>query len=337
MCKPIAISYSSRMQMPFGKSSAVRNASINAFYDMAAQVATTLESYEPLGNKNAFAHQSAFVALNDLSLMGSCNTPVRYSVADDQSHYFVMPFKGEANCTIGKKHYVSSPENGAMIIPGEARSGETTDLVMLQATLDSKRLHEVALTMLRDIDPRVITSRLQSPWLLGTHSGKIRFQKVFENICAFADSFNLSTEALNRIGFDDFFYRSVVSHVFHDQFTDQALPIQNAQGAGPIDKICDFIDANLTQTIYLTELEKIGHLSARSIQYEFARRFGCSPMAWVQERRLLLAHKCLKQADNNESVTDIATKCGFTNLGRFSICYRERFGETPSDTLKAGL
>ena len=34
-----------------------------------------------------------------------------------------------------------------------------------------------------------------------------------------------------------------------------------------------------------------------------------------------------------ESVTDIALRCGFTHLGRFSVAYRTRFGESPSETL----
>lgn len=322
------------MQIPFGKSTAYRNNSINAFYDMASRVTSTLESYEAIGNGADFSHLGAYVGLQDLSLMASCSTPVHYRVSDDQSHYFVMPFKGEASCSIGRKHYVSSPDNGAMIIPGEARSGETTELVMLQATLNTARLKETAQVMLSDHDPGVLTRRLQSPVLLSKASGPIQFQTVFEQICAFIDSFELSTDALTRIGFDDFFYRAVVSHVFHDRFSDQVGPIKGLRKASPVDKICEFIDANLTRTIYLTELEKIGHLSARSIQYEFVKRFGCSPMAWILERRLILAHQLLKRADACESVTDIATNCGFTNLGRFSTCYRAKFGETPSDTLR---
>ena len=43
---------------------------------MASKVTTTLEAYEPLGQKKAFSHQSAFVGISDLSLMASTSTPV---------------------------------------------------------------------------------------------------------------------------------------------------------------------------------------------------------------------------------------------------------------------
>jgi AraC-like DNA-binding protein len=33
-------------------------------------------------------------------------------------------------------------------------------------------------------------------------------------------------------------------------------------------------------------------------------------------------------------VTDVALRWGFLELGRFSVQYRQRFGEAPSETLK---
>jgi AraC-like DNA-binding protein len=44
----------------------------------------------------------------------------------------------------------------------------------------------------------------------------------------------------------------------------------------------------------------------------------------------------LQQADPTiTKVTDIATELGFWELGRFSVKYRQIFGETPSTTLRA--
>jgi AraC family ethanolamine operon transcriptional activator len=39
------------------------------------------------------------------------------------------------------------------------------------------------------------------------------------------------------------------------------------------------------------------------------------------------------RADAEENVTAIALKWGFNHIGRFSLTYRARFGESPSRTL----
>jgi len=73
------------------------------------------------------------------------------------------------------------------------------------------------------------------------------------------------------------------------------------------------------------------------LQYAFFERFGCSPMHWVRDQRLNLVHHRLKNAHEGETVTSIASSCGFTNLGAFSALYQEHFKELPSATLKHAL
>jgi AraC-like DNA-binding protein len=46
------------------------------------------------------------------------------------------------------------------------------------------------------------------------------------------------------------------------------------------------------------------------------------------------ARQALLASDSEEDkVTAIAAKLGFTELGRFAVRYRELFGESPSETL----
>ena len=61
-----------------------------------------------------------------------------------------------------------------------------------------------------------------------------------------------------------------------------------------------------------------------------------SPMAYVQEVRLQRVHRQLRAAaPGTTTVTDVAHAWGFVHLGRFARRYRERFGESPSQTLRA--
>jgi AraC-like DNA-binding protein len=63
--------------------------------------------------------------------------------------------------------------------------------------------------------------------------------------------------------------------------------------------------------------------------------FGVSPTQYLLLRRLRLDRRALRDADPDVTrVTDIATELGFWELGRFSVKYRQIFGESPSTTLR---
>ena len=52
------------------------------------------------------------------------------------------------------------------------------------------------------------------------------------------------------------------------------------------------------------------------------------------DMRLAGLHARLAQASAGVSITDLAFDLGFTHLGRMAGAYREKFGETPSATLR---
>ena len=60
-----------------------------------------------------------------------------------------------------------------------------------------------------------------------------------------------------------------------------------------------------------------------------------SPKRYLFLRRLHLAHRELREAvPGKGKITQIATKYGFWELGRFSVTYREVFGQSPLVTLR---
>jgi AraC-like DNA-binding protein len=60
-------------------------------------------------------------------------------------------------------------------------------------------------------------------------------------------------------------------------------------------------------------------------------------MQWVRDQRLILAHQKLTQAEYGDTVTTVATSCGFSGLGKFAQQYFMRFNELPSATLRNAL
>jgi transcriptional regulator GlxA family with amidase domain len=77
-------------------------------------------------------------------------------------------------------------------------------------------------------------------------------------------------------------------------------------------------------------------LSERGLRNAFYGVHGVSPKRWIVAERLRLARRALlgSGSRSGETVTSVATNCGFYELGRFAATYRVAFGEAPSETLR---
>ena len=85
----------------------------------------------------------------------------------------------------------------------------------------------------------------------------------------------------------------------------------------------------------VTDLAEVAGVSRRSLQQGFQRYVGMSPMTYLREVRLGRAHDELRYSDPADvSVAEIAHCYGFLHLGRFAALYRQRYGESPSHTLR---
>src|ERR1044071_4518185 len=96
----------------------------------------------------------------------------------------------------------------------------------------------------------------------------------------------------------------------------------------------DAIRSNVGRNWRLSELAAIAGISTRSLQRQFLDFVGKSPRAVLREVGLDTARRDLLQGGADIRIMDVAQRAGFTHFGRFSIAYRRRYGETPSQTLK---
>lgn len=97
----------------------------------------------------------------------------------------------------------------------------------------------------------------------------------------------------------------------------------------------EFIAGNLLNSVSLADLTEIADLPARTLLRLFKRHYGTSPIRYLRQKRYEAAHAELARADRSETtVTEVATKFGFSCVGRFAYEYRKMFHELPSETLK---
>jgi AraC-like DNA-binding protein len=109
---------------------------------------------------------------------------------------------------------------------------------------------------------------------------------------------------------------------------------KSALSARRLADLAHWIEAHVAEPLTLGTLCGVAGVGGRALQMAFRSHHGMSPMRFVTERRLAAAHRRLRQRDAGDDVTAIATGAGFFHLGRFSILYREVFGEAPSQTLR---
>ncbi|PPL17963.1 AraC family transcriptional regulator [Microterricola pindariensis] len=83
------------------------------------------------------------------------------------------------------------------------------------------------------------------------------------------------------------------------------------------------------------ELASASSTSVRSLQENFRRSLGTSPMRYLRDFRLERVHEELLAAEPGAvTVTEVAARWGFVHHGRFAAAYRQRFAERPSDTMR---
>ena len=95
-----------------------------------------------------------------------------------------------------------------------------------------------------------------------------------------------------------------------------------------------YIDEHAQEEIDLVTLVEASGVSARTLFEGFQRFRGTSPMAHLRAVRLERVREALLSGGEGRNVSDIATAWHFFELGRFAGLYRQRYGESPSQTLK---
>lgn len=96
----------------------------------------------------------------------------------------------------------------------------------------------------------------------------------------------------------------------------------------------DYIHAHAAELPSIGEIARAAGVGVRALALGFEKHLGVSPLRYMQQYRLDQVNRLLRQSDVSTTVTDVAMQWGFLQLGSFAARYRERFGESPSETLR---
>jgi len=142
-------------------------------------------------------------------------------------------------------------------------------------------------------------------------------------------------------------YTSLI-HVAEETFLSTLLltqpsDISDALKTGRLSPACPrqvqkaqrYINAHLSDPITIADIVEASGVPARTLFDNFRRFRGVSPMRYLRNQRFMRVHEELMNASAETTVTDVAMRWGFNQLGRFSGEYARDFGETPSQTIYA--
>ena len=319
-----------------------RSAHVNHSMEvLSKQLKTAIPSIQDcasLLSDGAVSSTCASVMFKGLKLTSLSCTPLR-TVGQAKSDCILMiPFTGKGSVKLGSQALQWKAGAMGVWLPKVSFIDEGTTRSTLLINIDPNRVARVARIMLGLPPEEPLTQELLLPREVALQVGRVSFETIFRQFSSMVDQFVLQPELLELSGIDDNFYRNASMMLHPGLFLEAEETKVGAEYARRrLDRICQYIQANLGQPITLTDLEQVGFMSRRNLHYAFQNRYGCTPMQWVRQERLILAHSLLVMARVGTTVTDVALECGFSKSTTFSAYYLKQFGEAPSLTLSRAL
>ena len=329
--------------LAFGDDSAVVDTSMRSvFENVGAALAGGFDMHSTLKDGSLY-QKSSIIAVGEMKLNATSGTPIIFRRDEQSSVALRIPLSGGASHRVKgeRRQLIEQPGEKAIFHSGESRELNTfPDYSVVLTALNEERLTKTLTSMLGSDAP--VTSaklNLHQDREIPLQVAGISFDQLFAQYFALIRAMEKKPHLLATMGLDDQLYRCFAMLLAPDLFFGaQAIERKRITNfTTKLDLACEYINARLDSKLTLSDIEKISGMSARKLQYAFLARFGCTPLHWVRDQRLSLAHHRLNNAHEGETVTSIATACGFTNLGAFSALYQEHFKELPSATLKHAL
>ena len=244
----------------------------------------------------------------------------------------VLPTRGETGLSTGDASVRMHGATGAVVSPGsQLRADYLSDDNALITVVISRQALETELSMMLG---RTVSSpvRFEFPFQADGHSPLHQALHMLT-----AELTDLGTPAKSPL-LSKYLSRLVVSGLLlghPHQLREELLRPAGFQGPRAIRAAIAAMEERPTEIVTVGDIAATAGLSVRALDEGFRRHVGISPMRYLRLVRLDRAHDELLQSDPDQTTaTFVAQNCGFDHYGRFAAEYRQRFGCSPSETLR---
>jgi len=132
--------------------------------------------------------------------------------------------------------------------------------------------------------------------------------------------------------------RDQISGVLSTAFLLAALPEVDTEAPTPrpriVKRVIDEMHDDPSRPWTAGDMAEVAGVSIRRLQEGFRDYVGVTPREFLIDIRLTRVREDLLRGADGFTVTDVALRWGFTHTGRFAAAYRQKYGESPSETLR---
>jgi len=266
----------------------------------------------------------------------SFGTDTRIEVSDLVDNYYIqLPIHGQLHLYKNDRTVDANPNRAFIMSPGSQHTLEINGNCIQRIIKIPRNIIERQLTdMMKCSIPHPVTFDLDMQSDCGHGASWWRHIQYLVAELGRPDTMYNFKPMANDMG------KMIVNGLLHGQWHNysDALDARSSSIApGHVHRAETFIKDNIYEDMTIEDIVAAAKVRKRTLYDGFKRFRGISPMCYLHNLRLDMAREELLQPDNDMNITSVAMKLGFNHLGRFSINYKKRFGESPSQTLQKRL
>lgn len=274
----------------------------------------------------------ATTSLSDFTYIGAASE-IELPADERDCYLLIIPLSSYSVVTTSTGQFRLTPGKAMLFGPcGELRFDNAPGWRNLDVRINQRSLDEWAA---RDCQLAADRTMHRLNWQLDLATDGARLLRFMRYLLA-------ETGSGNSCLTDSFIARRMETALFSvllDALPGTSLATQQMREAGPAPRCLlraeQFILTHVAEPLDLEAIAAAAGVGTRTLQRVFRQYRGRSPMEFLRDSRLNLARRKLcTPGPETGTVTAVALSCGFNHLGKFAASYRERFQESPSDTLR---
>lgn len=277
---------------------------------------------------NARMHHVAFGGISLNRLKYGADVDIEPGPLDD-FYLIQMPLSGHAHITSGNQQIDSDADYASVLSPADATVMRwSADCDQLMVRIDRLLVDRAIGAVSGQLTPQTVRFQLGFrwrdcvPWRCLVH---------YLSECA-SHPFDAAQYRLMVSNIEQLVVSTLVSTQPHDMREAKSARCATVLPRH-VKRVQDFLRANVAEPVTADQMASVAGVSLRSLYAGFKEYCGVSPMQYLRTLRLDGARADLL-GESGCNVASIAMRWGFGHLGRFSSEYKDRFGESPSQTIR---